>query len=812
MQSKQMGRLLLFITGILLLIIPPNLKAQETPDRKKNVLFINSYSLTYSLGDSLTKGIINTFNYRNDISLFVEFLDTDRFRKTNFKESFTYFDKKYKTTKFDICIVNDTEGLGFVQKYGDILLPNIPIVFYGVENPEDYHLSNRKCYGIKNGVIQDSVIKLVLSLMPSIEYLYFIFESTNTNQAKINEIKNLESKYKYKLNFIYINKPINDSLSDIVRTPHKNSAILYIDLQPNKRIKNVQSNINIEQITKIAPIPVFIDGETFLGKGTAGGIINRTSAQGIEIANLAIHLLDNPQFTPEQNIITIDNKYYFDYSVLKRYSIDTNRLPEGSIILNAPTPFWGRSIHQIIAYILIILFLIAINLILFINISNRKEAEKLVSKNFKEIQEKNSKLEYANILVNEMNMKLEGANNKLKESNQALFLEKRKSEESDRLKTAFLSNMSHEIRTPLNAIVGFAGLLIDQQNTQEEKTKFINLINSNSEQLLRLINDILDLSKTEVGDISINEELFSVQEALIEMANVFQHSNKNRDVEIRISEFSLKNMLILKSDPVRFKQILNNLIFNALKFTDRGYVEFGFFLDNPELVTFYVKDTGIGISDKYRNRVFERFWKINDNNGKVYNGTGLGLAISKKLCEKLGGDIWFDSEPGKGTTFYFSHPRFFTNETFTSSKLLKNSETDFHCTLNGKGKIIVIVEDDRDNQSLLNQILSKSGFKVISLYNGQEVLDYLSKHSESNVDLILMDIKMPKIDGIKAASIIKKSFPEVPIIAQTAYALSDDILHIKNSDFDDFILKPIHRKDLLEKISKFLIQDSKFQI
>lgn len=812
MQTKHKVRFNLFLFGSLLLILSHTVKAQEILDQNKNVIIINSYDLAYSLGDSMTQGIVNTLNQINDVKIFIEFLDCKQFDKYKFKNSFTLFKEKYKNTRFDICVVNGTEALDFVIYYGNKLFPNMPIVFCGIHNIEDYNFVNSRFYGIKESINPDSEIKLIMNLIPELENLYFLYDKKNSNPIKINKIKNLESTYKDQIKFYYISNPNIDSTTNLVGKFNKNSAISYIGIDKKNKRKRLNQEKNIEQIANNIPIPVFINGERHFGKGIAGGIIISKYKQGIEAAKLALSLLDNPKYIPEQRIKTIDNYYSFDYAVLKKYNIDFNRLPEGSVIINTPNRFWDRNIYHVIAFILIIIFLIVINFVLSVNNNHRKEAERQASRNFKEIQEKNSKLEYANILVNEMNLKLEKANKKLKESNQALFIEKKKSEESDRLKSAFLSNMSHEIRTPLNAIVGFSGLLIDQQNTQKDKIKFINLINSNSRQLLRLINDILDLSKTDAGDISINEELFSVQEVLIELANVFQHSKKNRDVEIRISEFSLKNMLILKSDPVRFKQILNNLIINALKFTNKGYVEFGFLFDNPEMVTFYVKDTGIGIPEKYRNRIFERFWKINDHNGKVYHGTGLGLAITKKLCEKLGGDIWFDSEPDKGTTFYFSHPRFFSNEIFTSSKLLKNPEVEPSTILDGKGKVIVIVEDDRDNQSLLNQILSNSKFEVISLYNGQEILDYFSSNTIRKVDLILMDIKMPKIDGLKAASIIKKSFPEVPIIAQTAYALSDDILHIKNSDFDDYILKPIQRKDLLEKISKFLFLDTKLQI
>jgi CheY-like chemotaxis protein len=258
---------------------------------------------------------------------------------------------------------------------------------------------------------------------------------------------------------------------------------------------------------------------------------------------------------------------------------------------------------------------------------------------------------------------------------------------------------------------------------------------------------------------------------------------------------------MLKSDPTRFKQIISNFLSNAMKFTHEGYIELGYFINEVKVPVFYVKDTGIGIDPQVGEQIFNRFWKYEGHNNKFYSGTGLGLAICKKLSELLGGEIWFESIPNKGSTFYFKVSQFFfTKETPSESKDITSAITQPDWTAYS----VVIAEDEEYNLKYLIEILKPTKINVISFTNGVDVVNYFSNNKGNKVNILLMDIKMPQMDGIEAAKIIKKIYPQLPIIAQTAYATNDDIKRIKAAAFDDYITKPIKATDLIEKIQAFI--------
>jgi signal transduction histidine kinase len=281
------------------------------------------------------------------------------------------------------------------------------------------------------------------------------------------------------------------------------------------------------------------------------------------------------------------------------------------------------------------------------------EANAVLKKNKKEIEEQKEEIgsqrddlarhqEHLEIMVMERTRDLEKA--------------LRKAEENDALKSSFLANMSHEIRTPLNAIVGFSSLLNSTSLSLEKREKYFNVIQSNSDALLVLINDILDLSKIEAGQIEMNLSGIQAGPFIREVLDTFTQNLILNEIELRITIPAEMNDCFVKADPVRLRQIFNNLLSNAIKFTNRGFVEIGCLYPENEYVTFYVKDTGIGIEPQYHSAVFERFRKIESDSVVLYRGTGLGLAITKKLTQLMGGKIWLESEVAIGSTFYFTIP------------------------------------------------------------------------------------------------------------------------------------------------------------
>ncbi len=387
-----------------------------------------------------------------------------------------------------------------------------------------------------------------------------------------------------------------------------------------------------------------------------------------------------------------------------------------------------------------------------------------------------------------------------KEGERRLREAKEKAEESDRLKTAFLSNMSHEIRTPMNAIIGFSDLLNDPEITDEEKKEFIAQINFGADNLMHLIDDIIDISKIEAGQISINKTDFNLHQMAGELLMMFQQNLSRLDkehIEMRLNWLWPEKELTLHSDPHRLKQILGNLLGNAIKFTDEGFVELGVERSYDQL-RIYVRDSGIGIKAEKQKVIFDRFRQGYDAGKKLYGGTGLGLAISRNLALLLGGEIGVNSTPGVGSEFWLIIP----NHTGKASSI-HDKKVDPEQKINWKGKTILVAEDDYSNYQLILNALKDTRAELIWAKDGEETLSLFEKHKKE-LNLVLMDIRMPRTDGYACTREIKKQKPRLPILAQTAYAMSGEMQLSKEAGCDDYIAKPLQIKDLIRKIDALI--------
>lgn len=384
-----------------------------------------------------------------------------------------------------------------------------------------------------------------------------------------------------------------------------------------------------------------------------------------------------------------------------------------------------------------------------------------------------------------------------------LKIAKDKAEESDMLKTAFLANMSHEIRTPMNAIVGFSNLLLDTDSTEIEKNDFVKQINQNSEILMNLIDDIIDISIIESGQTKINNTKVCVYEVLQDLMLIFEKEKfKINKSHITISieyDQSLKTLSVF-TDINRFRQVLSNLISNALKFTSQGSIVIGFKKSKPSKILLYIKDTGTGIHPDNQEAIFERFSKFNsESETMLYPGTGLGLAICRELVQLMGGNIWLDSAVNKGSTFYFTLPYSDLPEDVNSDTI---QATEFPYNLNFSGKTIIVAEDVISNFKLIKAFLKRTNVNLLWAKDGNEVINMLENH---DVDLILMDIQMPIMDGIKTTEAIRKKENKIPIIIQTAFALNDEIEKSYSVGCNDYITKPINKEELIYKVSKYIL-------
>lgn len=385
---------------------------------------------------------------------------------------------------------------------------------------------------------------------------------------------------------------------------------------------------------------------------------------------------------------------------------------------------------------------------------------------------------------------------------------KRRAEEADKLKSSFLANMSHEIRTPMNSIVGFADLLSDPNISLDEKQAFVEHINTSSASLLHLVDDIIDISKIEAGQLEISKSQCYVNTILEELYSSFDKIRKEsakEDVRIKVMMPVKEENFSIYTDNFRFRQVMMNLIGNALKFTTKGEIEFGYQLDLGDSdkektgnVTFFVKDTGKGISDEMLDSVFDRFKTYRDNNESELPGSGLGLAISRNLVELMGGVMWVESKENVGTTFWFSLP-------LIKPKGLKKKEYSDGKTkgVDWSSKTILLAEDEENNYKFVQAALKKTKVNLLRAHNGQEAIDMFS-NNKSNIDIILMDIQMPGMNGYEATQKIKNITEDIPIIAQTAFAMAGGKIKCFEAGCDGYISKPYKAKDLIETISKYL--------
>ncbi|MFP4663851.1 MAG: ATP-binding protein [Bacteroidales bacterium] len=373
----------------------------------------------------------------------------------------------------------------------------------------------------------------------------------------------------------------------------------------------------------------------------------------------------------------------------------------------------------------------------------------------------------------------------------------REARQADMLKSAFLANMSHEIRTPLNAILGFSEMMTKRNLTSTQKHEFHKIIKENNDQLLQVINDILDVSKIEAGELELNPAVHEITEILENLKHTFDQFLENQNKpEVTLSFEYPGQKIYLETDKARLRQVLSNLLSNAIKFTHKGKVELKCEVQEDSL-EFSVSDTGIGISKSDQENIFKRFYKVSDtSNDEVYSGTGIGLFITKHLVQLLGGELTVSSEEGKGSIFSFSLPKknFHTERPAPEHSRQEDTRSDLSAIK------VIVAEDDKFNQHFFKQILNSFGIDPIQVCDGNKVMDAIREHPDT--DIILMDLKMPDLAGTTAMKKIRKFNSSVYIIAQTAHAMAEDEAKSMKEGFDDYISKPIDTEILKRKLLK----------
>ena len=387
--------------------------------------------------------------------------------------------------------------------------------------------------------------------------------------------------------------------------------------------------------------------------------------------------------------------------------------------------------------------------------------------------------------------------NETKKSETELTLAKETAEESDRLKSAFLANISHEIRTPMNGILGFSELLKESELDSEEQRIYIQKIKESGDRLLNIINEIIDMSRVESQEIKVNISETNINELIKILYTLFKSEVQHKGLLIYYKMGLPTKEAIIKTDREKIESILSNLLKNALKFTHNGFIEFGY-EKKQGLLEFYIKDTGTGICPEHQEFIFERFRQGDESFNRNYEGVGLGLSISRAYVELLGGSIWVESEPGKGSVFYFTIPYNAEkeSETIIDSDLPLCLEEHMVKNLN-----MLIAEDDEISTMLITKKVEKFVKKELKARTGSEAVEVCRNNPD--IDFVLMDIKMPEMDGYEATRLIRQFNKDVIIIATTAFALKGDKERTIEAGCNDYISKPIDTKLLIGLIQKY---------
>lgn len=581
----------------------------------KRVLLINSYSPDFPTYNNIHKAINEA---SGDLSIDIEFLyGKEHSNRAYFKKLQQLFAEKISLRPpYDVLVTVDNIALQFVLGMRDSLFRDIPIVFCGVEDRELLQQARlaEGVSGITEFCAFGETIGLAARLNPDLNEIVALTDNTITGVANFQLFNAYCTQFSEIAcsNIDFGRTTYNDALKQLSKVTG-DKALLLISAYRDSTSAYTSFQKALSDILRVSQVPVYHLYEHGIGQGIVGG-------KPISHYHMLKKVFDKIKASSTEWLMTDTSivnmepvEFIVDFAAVNHFNLSEKAIPDSAIILNKPTSFF--KIEKSVLYLALVLvgFLLLFVVYLSITVRNRRRM------------------------------------------NYELMLAKEKAEESNRLKTAFIANMSHEIRTPMNSIVGFSSLLRSTDLNYETRGQYCQIIEDNSNHLLALISDIIDISKIESGDFSFR--LSKIEVLPILKSQVLEYQQKivrlTKPIELKLNSEIGKDFYIV-SDKVRFKQLLSNLLGNALKYTTEGEIELGCKLKNSELLI-YVKDTGIGISADFLPKIFERFMREEDAK-KVYDGTGLGLAIAKSIVQKWNGKIWVESEKGKGSTFYFTCP------------------------------------------------------------------------------------------------------------------------------------------------------------
>ncbi len=755
--------------------ISENKKIKRYLGEKRKVLILNSYHQRYHWSNAIMDGVKNVFDNEENLELYIEYMDSKRYVDQPYFTQLKHFYKnKYEHTKFDAILSADDNALNFLLTNRDSLFSEIPVVFCGINDFNESRIEGKTGYtGICESYDEAGTLNMVLDLHPKINQVYFVFDNTATGQAIFNRVKRIESEFAGRLNFEYLMNLNIDSLVYKLESLPAESVIIFGSYFRTPEGLSLTPEESVRLLTDHSSNPVYCILDV-IGMGAIGGKVTSPIYQGEEAAKTVMRILQGEKID-DIPVRSSPLMSVFDYKALKKYGVSRADIPKDSVIINKPFPFYSQ--HKLVIWLVICVFVVLVLMLVILARLFRKSKRKE-----HEIEARNKELARITETLGKTNVELEEA--------------KESAEESNRLKSAFLANMSHEIRTPMNGILGFSELLKATDLTGEQQEEYIGIIGKSGERMLNTVNDIMDISKIHAGQVKVNITEVNIFEVLGTHYAFFKPEAEGKGLVLNVLNSIPATSPIIRTDRVKLDSILTNLIKNALKYTRTGSVEFRC-SKKEEQFTCSVRDTGIGIPANKLTAIFDPFVQADIEDKDALQGSGLGLSIVKSYVEMLGGTITVESEQGKGSVFSFSLPwKINEKNTGPQNGNVQNTIVDKQVS-----KIrVLIAEDDVISSEHLKIVIRDMASEVWVAKTGEEAIEMAKIYP---VDLILMDIKMPRVNGYEATREIRKFNKDVIIIAQTAYALAGDSEKAIDAGCNAHIAKPVNGTALFRLIHSF---------
>lgn len=753
-----------------------------------NVLVIHSYHAELSWTQQEKEGIDRGFrNSDRDVRIFHEYLDLKRYPGAPHKQAFLdYLQQKYKDTSIDILMVSDDPGLDLVLEYRRHFLANSPLVYLGLNHVRGNLLKRSDMTGVfESHSVEETMFEALRQTRS--EGIILISDSTATGEANQKRIEQWRTHPHAPKSITQIVDLVPEKIAQDLRPYPDHWPIFMLGQLRRGSAKgpliNFKTGSNL--LAKTLPNPIYTDTSMMLGEGVVGGKVLDGRIHAQQAVDLALQILEGRPVNQVSPIIQAKNLWIFDAKMLKRAGLSTSNLPPGSHLINQEATWLERNQRALMG--MTTLFLFGSTIILFLMRSIRQQRQIA-----RELRIHQAQLKVAQQTLEK----------RVAQRTAELAAAKEKAEIANYAKTEFLANMSHELRTPLNAILGFSQLLQREGNLAEIQHNHVGIINRSGEHLLTLINDVLELSKIEAGQMVVRQSTLDLLDLLDTLQSMMQLKANMKGIELSIT-YEPNIPYYIETDTIKLRQILINLLGNAIKFTQKGTVTLR--VCQPENqasedtvgLRFVVCDTGPGIESTAFEEIFIPF--VQTRTGlESQEGTGLGLAISRKFARLLGGDITVNSVLGQGSTFDC------TIQT-KPIQVPQTSELQFanvvRLASHQKPWRILVVDDHLENRQLMVNLLSSVGFDTQAVANGQEALD---KNQRWHPHLIWMDLQMPVMDGWTALKHIKAAAHPPLVIAITANVLDCDRNYALQEGFDGFLRKPFRTSEIWAQMVEHL--------